>query len=97
MKATKNYSDSSPFTTIKIYRFLRIILFTGLCKLPKIQDYWRSNSLIFNNTLVRGSMPRNRFRLLMSTIHFSVFKNIKANNKLHKIGQLYEIANKIYI
>ena len=30
MKSTKNYNDCSPFKTFEIYRFLCIILFTGL-------------------------------------------------------------------
>jgi regulator of sigma D len=49
--------------------FLGILLWMGLCRYPKISDYWSQNKIYSRN--IRQYMSRNRFEILLRMLHFS--------------------------
>ncbi|XP_012224566.2 piggyBac transposable element-derived protein 4 [Linepithema humile] len=49
--------------------FLGLLFHMGNIQLPSIEHYWKTNYL-YNLTVFRDHMPRNRFQLLLRMLHF---------------------------
>lgn len=71
----------------EIEKFLGIIVWMGLFHLPSIQAYWQKSFLYYNK--IRSLMSRNRFQLLLKTIHFNNNEDVVVN-RLHKIKPLID-------
>lgn len=75
--------------TREMEKFLGIIMWMGLMKLPTLKSYWSKNCLYINK--IKEIMPRNRFEYLLRMWHFN---NNEAegdeNDRLRKITPLIE-------
>lgn len=49
----------------EFYRFLGLVLFTSLVKLPCVEDYWKQNG-VTSQPFPGSIMTRNRFRTLIT-------------------------------
>lgn len=65
-------------------RFIGLIGWMGLVKLPRLCDYWSTNEL-FSIPLPKKVMSRNRFELLLRFWHFANNEEAAADNRLCKI------------
>ena len=52
-----------------IEEFFGILYYTGLVKLPKIRDYWRTDEI--GSIFVQSHMTRKRFEEIWKNLHFS--------------------------
>ncbi|KAF2902984.1 hypothetical protein ILUMI_03211, partial [Ignelater luminosus] len=50
-------------------KFLGLLLWMGLSKMPTLRSYWRKTPLCSND--ISKILSRNRFELLLATWHFS--------------------------
>lgn len=69
----------------EIEKFFGIVIWMGLCRFPSLQCYWSKNP-IYKNYL-KNVMSRNRFQLLLKTLHFSDNTQIM-EDRLQKITPL---------
>lgn len=78
-----------PVTNDEMIKFIALIGWMGLVKLPSIKDYWRGHKL-YNIPLPRSIMPRNRFELILKFIHFADNSAADPNDRLHKLRDLLD-------
>lgn len=79
--------------------FVALQIAMGLCNKPAISDYW--NTYWLTTTNFGDVMPRNRFELLQTFLHFNDVANQvpraqEGYNPLFKIQPLLDICNPIY-
>lgn len=74
-------------------RFIGIMILSGYHTLPALRDYW-SNQPSLGVTIVKQTMPRNKFVDIKRFIHFCDNNTLDKNDKLTKIRPLFELANK---
>ena len=73
----KRKSDSSPFTPQDIYRFLAIIYYIGICKLPSKRDYWTEHDLMPSHPIINQSgLSLHRFEFLWNNFHLNCEMNV---------------------
>lgn len=60
----------------------------GLVPIGNVKDYWATNSTVYNFEYPKSIMPRNRYQLLLSVIHFNDNRTIQRDNRLGKIEKL---------
>lgn len=73
-----------PVTVDEMVKFLALLGWMGLVKLPAIKDYWRIHKL-YGIPLARTVMPRNRFELILKYLHFSDNCQANTEDRLYKI------------
>ena len=61
----------TPTDISEIKRFIGLIGWMGLVKVPKLSDYWDTSEL-YSFELSKTAMPRNRFELLLKFWHHPV-------------------------
>lgn len=72
-------------------RFIGILLWMGLMKLPSISSYW-SRDCLYRNGIASTTMTRNRFQLLLRMWHFADNHDEQAaNDRLHKIRHVLNL------
>ena len=71
---------------------LGIILYMGLVKQRKIQDYWKKDPL-FHISAIAQSMSRNRFLIIFRALHFSRNLDPKPDDRLYKIRSVMNYFN----
>lgn len=77
-------------TTIdEMKKFFGLLLWMGLVKHGSIEEYW-STSPLLRNDVASKVMPRNRFQLLLTCLHFSDNNALDANDRLGKIAPIIE-------
>ena len=74
----------------EIKLFLGIIIAMGLHKLPRLEDYWSSDSLLGVPSIIDG-MPIDRFKVLLRNLHLNDNEKMKKRDdpnydKLHKLS-----------
>ncbi|CAG5058030.1 unnamed protein product [Parnassius apollo] len=84
-----------PVTVDNMTKFLALIGWMGLVKLPSIKDYWRVHRL-YGLPLARSVMPRNKFELILKYIHFSDNSIEDADDRLKKKVCLMKIGQLAY-
>ncbi|KAJ8949766.1 hypothetical protein NQ314_008119 [Rhamnusium bicolor] len=52
-------------------KFIGIVGYMGLVKLPRLESYWCKRKKIYSTSVVGKVMSRNRFELLLNLWHFS--------------------------
>ena len=82
---------------MKAYLALQIAM--GLCQKPSLEDYWSTYWLTFTD--FKRVMPRNRFELLQTFLHFSditkqIPKGQEGYDPLFKIQTLLDICESSY-
>lgn len=78
----------APTNKEEIMRFLALIGWMGLVKLPAIRDYWRKDEL-YGLPLARKIMPRNRFELLLKFLHSSNNAEAPNDDRLFKLRVVF--------
>ena len=92
LEATNNYGKSNKnklklldnFIEVnreELLLFFGILLYMGIVKLPSMRDYW-SNDIIFGNHPMRNYMLRDRFEIILASLHYSLDSEIFYKNKL---------------
>lgn len=84
-----------PVTINEMVKFLGLIGWMGLVKLPAIKDYWRVHKL-YGVPLARTVMPRNRFELILKFIHFADNSVADPNDRLCKLRELLNMFVELY-
>ena len=70
---------------------LGIIIQMGLVQMPKLSHYW-SSSQLYGSEIIRNSMSRERFELLLKFWHFSNNDNKNSNqDRLFKLKPLLDL------
>lgn len=82
--------DWIPTTNIEIRKFIGLVAWMGLVKMPKIADYW-SNDNLFHNNFAKNVMSRNRFEMLLRMFHFNDNLLADTSDKLYKLKPLVDI------
>lgn len=77
-----------PTNREEIKRFLILTVWMGLVPIGNVKDYWATNSTVYNFEYPKSIMPRNRYQLLLSVIHFNDNRTIQRDNRLGKIEKL---------
>ncbi|CAG4991563.1 unnamed protein product [Parnassius apollo] len=78
-------------------KFIGLLIWMGLKKLPKISDYW-STDVLYENNVANKVMSRNRFEILLRCWHFedAYFVGMSGADRLIKIRRFVEIlSNKL--
>ena len=72
----KQRDVNTTFSTneMEIRKFIGILICTGICHLPAIEDYWADETRV---PQVANVMPSKRFRLLRSLLHFNGNDKVK--------------------
>ena len=75
--------------------FIGMLLAMGIHRLPQLEDYWSSHSLLGAKGIVSG-MSWRRFRVLLSCLHIAdnsstIPRGQPGHNKLHKVRPLLDI------
>lgn len=81
----RNWTDTN---RDEMKKFLGITMWMGLVRVNELTNYWAQNE-IYNFTLPRSVMARNRYQLLLSVLHFNNNTTI-AGNRLGKIQPLID-------
>lgn len=77
----KQWKEVTPF---EMHKFLGILIWMDLNKMPTISDYWSKNPL-YQNEVVKNVLSRNRFELILRMWHFSDDEILHKNDCLFKI------------
>lgn len=80
----------SPTTRCEMKKFLGIICYMGLVKMPSIRHYW-SKKPLFQINGISQAMSRNRFELLLKMWHFSNNDECPEGDRLYKIQPLLDM------
>jgi len=75
--------------------FLSLLFHMGTIKMPRLEDYWKTNKL-FNLPFFRTYMSRNRFTILLRALHFlrnPAEGESVPRNRLHKIQPIVNYFN----
>ena len=75
--------------TAELNAFIGMIYVMGYHKLPSIRDYWSTDPSC-HVPFISNIMPRNRFELILSSLHFA-----NNNEMLEKSNQMYDRAFKV--
>ncbi|KAJ8912401.1 hypothetical protein NQ315_013467 [Exocentrus adspersus] len=93
--ANSRSHDWEPITKSEIKHFLGLVAWMGIVKMPALADYWSKDSLL-NINFPRSVMSRNRFEILLRTIHFADNNQATPGDKLSKIKPLVDKLIKNY-
>lgn len=74
---------------IEMKRFIALLLWMGLVKMPTIHSYWRVSDLYRNS--MASAFTRNRFQMLLCMWHFSDNQKATKDNKISKISDFLEL------
>ena len=75
----------------EMWKFLGIIIEMGLVQMPKLKYYW-SSSQLYRLDIIRNSMSRERFELLLKFWHFTNNNNKNSGqDRLFKVRPLLDL------
>lgn len=83
----------TPTDAAEMKKFLGLTLWMGLVRLNSLQDYWARQG-IYKLDIPRSTMPRNRYQLLLSMLHFCNNETIPAGDRLGKIQPLVDMLQR---
>ncbi|XP_018572737.1 piggyBac transposable element-derived protein 4-like [Anoplophora glabripennis] len=81
----------TPTTHEEMLKFLGLVGYMGLVKMPTIRHYWSRKRLFRCNGVVSNTMSRNRFELLLLLWHFSDNDLCPPGDRAYKIQQLLDL------
>lgn len=82
--------DWTPTDCQEMTKFIGLLGWMGLVKVPKLADYWRRSEL-YALPLPKNTMSRNRFELLLRFWHFANNDEAQQHNRLNKIENILQI------
>lgn len=74
----------------EIKKFLGLMMWMGLVPFGRLEDYCSQNG-VYNMTIPRGIMSRNRFQVLLTMLHFDNNETSDTSNRLRKIQHLVDM------
>lgn len=77
-------------TVAEMYKFLTLIGWMDLVKLPTIRNYWRTGTL-FSIPFACNVMSRDRFEIKLKFINFADNQSTNAEERLNKIPNIIDI------
>lgn len=80
-------------TVVELKIFIGLILHMGTIRLNRYQDYWKTSRL-FDFSLFRGQMSRDRFLIILRCLHFSRNEEGTEDDKLKKVSMMVDYFNK---
>lgn len=84
------YRQWIPTTREEIFKFFGIIIEMGLVQMPQRNHYW-SSSQLYGLEIIRKTMSRERFELLLKFWHFS--NNNKENSNQDRLIKLKPLSD----
>ena len=91
LTSRSKFRQWKPTTDQEMLTFLGIIIQMGLVQMPKLSHYW-SSSQLYGSEIIRNSMSRERFELLLKFWHFSNNDNKNSNqDRLFKLKSLLDL------
>lgn len=81
-----------PTNSEEMKRFLGLLIYMGLVRVPKLSDYWSSDE-ITGQQFPKKVMSRNRFEILIRMLHFSTDDDAHKSDRLHRIRKLVDLLN----
>ena len=85
---TQNSFKQEPMDNLDLYRLIRFLFYSSLCKLPCKSDYW---SVSFGSEVIMKNITRNRVNELLRSLHFG--DNILQTQPADKTQPLIELFN----
>lgn len=82
--------DWTPTDRKEMTKFIALLGWMGLVKVPKLADYWRRSEL-YAIPLPKNTMSRNRFELLLRFWHFANNEEAERNNRLSKVEKIIQM------
>ncbi|CAH2006536.1 unnamed protein product [Acanthoscelides obtectus] len=79
----------SPTDRQEMQRFLGLVGYMGLVRMPTVRHYW-SRKPLFRNEFISSVMSRNRFELLLQLWHFSDNQICPEGDRLYKVQPLID-------
>jgi hypothetical protein len=79
-----------PTTDTEMFKFFGIIIEMGLVRMPKLKYYW-SSSQLYGSQIIRNTMSRERFELILKFWHFS--NNNNRNSKQDRLFKLKPLSD----
>lgn len=79
----------SPTDKREMRKFLGLIGYMGIVRMPTIRHYW-SRKPLFRNENISKVMSRNRFELLLQLWHFSDNESCPEGDRLFKVQPLFD-------
>lgn len=76
-----NRKGWKPLTNNEFELFMSIVLYMGICKLPRRSDYWSNE---FFQSFVYNKMSFDRFTSILLCMHYVDVTNITPNERLNK-------------
>lgn len=95
--AIQDCNDTS-FSTDEheIRKFIGILILTGYNTRPMIEHYWSSNPTL-GCSLVRNTMPRDRFRRIKKYFHVCNNRELDQNDKFSKVTPFNNMLNERFM
>lgn len=84
-----------PTNYAEMKKFLSLLLFMGVVKLPKISDYWSKDKVI-GHPFAKTIMSRNRFEIMLRMLHFSEDDEKNKSDRLHRVRKLMNDLNESF-
>ncbi|XP_045449138.1 piggyBac transposable element-derived protein 4-like [Melitaea cinxia] len=79
-------------TEQEMLKFLGMVLFTGLVKLPTLESYWKKNPLYFHPLMHNINLSYNRYCILLKCWHFADNEAPRNDDdRLYKIKPLVDL------
>lgn len=79
-------------TEQEMLKFLGMVLFTGLVKLPTLESYWKKNRLYFHPLMHNINLSYNRYCILLKCWHFTDNEAPRNDDdRLYKIKPLVDL------
>lgn len=72
------------FNEAILRNFFGILILSGYNTLPSINDYWSKDPCL-GSSIVKQTMPRNKFKDIKRLLHFNNNDNLDKNDKLCKV------------
>ncbi|XP_048514356.1 piggyBac transposable element-derived protein 4-like [Athalia rosae] len=81
-------------TPVELKKWFGLVILMGIIKKPKIDDYWSTNPLL-ETPIFGKTMSRNRFRQMLTFLHFCDNSNIPDNaDRLFKVQGVIDYFTK---
>lgn len=89
------FSSWEPITKDDMGKFMGLLLWMGLVKMPSLADYW-SKAERYQNNVASKTMSRNKFELILRFWHFENNDSADKTDRLYKIRRLLNLSNNVF-
>ena len=82
--------EETPLTVDEMWMFIAILMLIEVHGKPEIDDNWSTNWLL-QTPVFNWAMPNDRFRSIMSSLHFAGDEEANPTDKIWKIRTVFEL------